>query len=1161
MKMRCLAAVWACSIVSGLAATAAPDTASGAVAGATPPVRVEGGLVQGEATDGLVVYKGLPFAAPPVADLRWRPPQPAPGWTGVRGADHYAPGCLPSMGDAPPSGASEDCLYLNVWTPAKSAGDRLPVLVWIHGGGFNGGSTSVPVHDGAKLARRGVVLVSIAYRVGVLGFYAHPELSAESPHRVSGNYGLLDLVAGLQWVQRNVAAFGGDPGRVTIFGESAGGIAVSMLCASPLAKGLFRGAISQSGGSFGPLSQSPSPGENMRSLAQAEVTGVELARAAAAPSLRELRALPAAKVIEAGRRQGGMAWPVVDGWVIPDDQYRLYEAGRFNDTPILVGYNSDEGLSFTRARTSAEYVAGVRARYGPFADRLLDAYPTAADRVPKTARDLARDSAFGWHTWSWARLQSSRGRGKAFLYYFDQHPEHAPGTPEADHGSPHGVDVPYVFENLETIQRPLSDGDRRVSDAMAAYWTNFAKRGDPNGAGLPVWPAFNDAQPVVMHFAGTAKTGAVPSESALRVLDGYFAWRRSQALPFVSPIFGDHMVLQRGRPNAIWGWSQPGDAVRVEIGDASATATAGADGRWQARVEPPPAGGPYALKISGRQVVHLQDVLVGDVWLCAGQSNMQFGLSQANGGADELRSASPQIRYFVVGQRVSYTRVDVPRGSWKLVSPETNGQPFGGVSAVAYFFARRLNASLHVPIGLVQVAVGGVPGETLASPASLRPLGDFDAGLDEVEARAKDGSPEYGNYILHWYDAYDVGSRNGSWADPQLDDSAWKSVRVPGRFEELGVAGVPALVWLRRAITLPASVPQGPARLMLGSIEKMDTTYVNGRQVGASSWVENPRVYWVGGALRPGPNLIAIRLFKLKPDGGFLDSAADLKLALADGTEIPLGGEWRGRVAVDGRPPQRLPIAFENLPSMPGVLYRGMLEPVVPLALTGAIWYQGESNAARAFQYRRLLPALIGGWREAFGQGAFPFYVVGLPRYKHHADAPGTDDWAELREAQALVAKTVAHSCLAVTIDTGDPDDVHPKDKKEPGERLAACALAEHYRRELPFSGPTLASVERLPGALKLRFAHADGGLVVKGEKAGEFALAGDDRQFHWADARVDGDAVVVSSPSVPDPKAARYAWQANPVATLFNRDGLPAAPFRTDDWPGVTEALGGTEP
>ena len=492
---------------------------------ATPaPVKVEGGLVEGAADGDLAVYKGIPFAAPPVGDLRWRAPQPVQKWEGVRKADHYAPACVPSMGGPAPSGISEDCLYLNIWTPAKSPSERVPVLVWIYGGGFNMGATSYPVHDGAKLARHGVVLVSISYRVGILGFFAHPELSAESPHRVSGNYGLLDMMAGLAWIQRNIASFGGDPKKVTIFGESAGGIAVSMLCASPLSHGLFQGAISESGGSFGPFSKTPSPGENMRVLGDAEASGVELAGAL---SLRDLRALAPEKLLETAKRQHGMAWPIVDGWVIPDDQYKLYTEGRFNDTPILVGYNSDEGLSFPAGRTPEEYTANVKTRYGPFADRLLAAYPAAADAVPKTARDLMRDSAFGWHTWAWARLQAEKGKGRVFYYCFDQHPAYPADSKEAGHGSPHGVDVPYVFQNLEDLHRPATADDQRISDAMATYWTNFAKRGDPNGIGEPEWPAFSDKHPVVMYFAGTAHTGPVPSEKSLRVLDEYFAWRRS----------------------------------------------------------------------------------------------------------------------------------------------------------------------------------------------------------------------------------------------------------------------------------------------------------------------------------------------------------------------------------------------------------------------------------------------------------------------------------------------------------------------------------------------------------------------------------------------------------------------------------------------------------
>lgn len=625
-------------------------------------------------------------------------------------------------------------------------------------------------------------------------------------------------------------------------------------------------------------------------------------------------------------------------------------------------------------------------------------------------------------------------------------------------------------------------------------------------------------------------------------------------LPFVSPIFGDNMVLQRGKPNTVWGWSQPGDAVRVEIGDNSATATAGPDGRWRASIQPPPPGGPYTIRITGRQSVELHEVLVGDVWICAGQSNMQFGLAQARNGAEEMKAAEhPLIRFYVVGQRAAYSGVDVPRGAWKIVSPGTVGG-FGGISAAAYFFARRLQESVHVPIGLIQAAVGGVPAETFASADALRPLKDFDAGIAEVERRLKMGGPQYGNYIMHWYDEYDTGSRSGSWADPALDDSSWKPVQIPGGFKELGAGDVPSLCWFRREFTLPETLPPGMARLYLGSIEKMDTTYLNGQQVGASSWVENPRTYFArGGVLKPGRNVIAIRVFKLKPDGGFLGKPDELYLKLGDGTVIPLSGQWKGKVSVDARPPHPLPVGFENLPTMPGVLYNGMLGPIAPIAITGAIWYQGESNSERAYQYRKLLPAMIADWRKLFGQGDFPFYIVSLPAFKHRSEAPKEDSWAEMREAQAIAAKNVPNSCLAVTIDTGDPDNIHPIDKKEAGERLALCALGEFYGRKVPHAGPTLSRVERITGALKLHFDHADGGLVVKGDKLGEFSIAGDDRKWYWADARIEGDAVIVSSNSVPEPKAARYAWQSNPAATLSNGAGLPAVPFRTDDWPGIT--------
>lgn len=485
------------------------------------PIKIVDGLIQGSFEEGLTVYRGIPFAAPPVGNLRWHAPEPVKKWDTVLQAKKFAPG--PMQGGTPPSGKSEDCLYLNVWSPATSANEHLPVLVWIYGGGFNAGATSEANYSGEKLAKKGVVLVSIAYRVGQLGFLAHPELSAENPNHVSGNYGLLDMIAGLKWIQKNIAAFGGDPKKVTIFGESAGGIAVSMLCASPLAKGLFHGAISESGGSFGPSRMTTFPGENMKKLHDAESAGEAYVKNAGFSSITDLRKLDADK-LPAVR---GLAWPIIDGWVIPDDQFKLYEANKYNDVPILVGYNSDEGASFSPPKTPADYIAAVKTRYGKFADDLLKAYPVDSATVPKTARDLSRDAAFGWHTWSWARLQSQKGKSKVFYYYFDQHPNYPEGSPRYGYGSPHGQEVAYVFEHLNTSNPDITKTDLEISDAMATYWTNFAKYGDPNGKGLANWPTFSDKNPVVMYFNQTPHTGTVPSAESLKVLDAYFKWRRS----------------------------------------------------------------------------------------------------------------------------------------------------------------------------------------------------------------------------------------------------------------------------------------------------------------------------------------------------------------------------------------------------------------------------------------------------------------------------------------------------------------------------------------------------------------------------------------------------------------------------------------------------------
>ena len=497
------------------------------------PVRTQGGLVQGATEDGLAVYKGIPFAAPPIGDLRWRAPQPPPSWTGVRDATKFAPACMQISFANPTLGmeavqTSEDCLYLNIWTPAKSPAGRLPVMVWIYGGGFTIGATSTSQYNGANLAQKGVVFVSIAYRLGPFGFLAHPQLTAEQGGH-SGNYGLLDQIAGLQWVKRNIAAFGGDPGRVTIFGESAGGISVSMLAASPLARGLFQGAISESGGNFAPAQRDTEGGENMHSLARAEKQGAAFLAKLGAASIAAARKKSAGDILKlSGGALGAGWWPIFDGYALLGDQYQLYESGRYNDTPVLIGTNSDEGALFVASTTAAKYEAGIRSGYGEYAGRILAAYPAGSDaQALRSARDIFRDTAFAWPTWAWARLQSRAGKGKVYVYYFSHRPPY-PDLPQfKGWGAAHAGELSFVFGNFPSALHP-SAADRAVSDKMISYWTNFAKTGDPNGKALPRWPAFTNSSARVMDLNDPSQAIAVPHLDKLQVLDGYYAWRRGQ---------------------------------------------------------------------------------------------------------------------------------------------------------------------------------------------------------------------------------------------------------------------------------------------------------------------------------------------------------------------------------------------------------------------------------------------------------------------------------------------------------------------------------------------------------------------------------------------------------------------------------------------------------
>lgn len=497
-------------------------------------VGVEGGMVNGVVQDNVTIYKGIPFAAPPTGDLRWKAPQPVIPWQGVLAADKFGPACpqapfpnTSSMKNCVGE-TSEDCLYLNVWTPASSLLEKRPVMVWIHGGGFAIGAPSIENYDGKKLAQKGVVVVSIAYRLGVLGFMAHPQLSSENTLGISGNYGLLDQIAGLKWVQNNISAFGGDPGNVTIFGESAGGISVSMLCASPLAKGLFKRAISQSGGSFGPIREQKLSG-TVLSLKGAETQGVNFAERMGAKSLAQMRQMTPEQFLKdpEAANMGGF-WPVCDGHVIVDDQYKLYSKGQYNDVDVMIGTNSNEGAIFVHGVNAKQHKASLQKTFGPLAEKALRVYPAIDDAFAlQSARNIFRDTIFAWPSWVWARLQKETGRSNVYVYYFDQRqPPRLQGHSLSS--AAHADDINYVFGHVvHNYNFQYTDDDRKLSDLMMDYWVNFAKTGNPNKEGLPQWPQFDTGGNTVMYLKNTAcHPGPIPNIKQLEFMEEYFKWLR-----------------------------------------------------------------------------------------------------------------------------------------------------------------------------------------------------------------------------------------------------------------------------------------------------------------------------------------------------------------------------------------------------------------------------------------------------------------------------------------------------------------------------------------------------------------------------------------------------------------------------------------------------------
>lgn len=494
---------------------------AGLAAAAPKPVQLDSGWLEGVDEGGITVYKGVPFAAAPIGDLRWREPQQPAAWKGVRRADAYAPACMQSgvsmPGETPPA-VSEDCLYLNLWVPKRRADERLPVLVWIHGGGYINGSASMPLYHGDRLAQRGMIVVTVAYRLGVLGFLAHPELTRESSRATSGNYGLLDQVAALGWIQRNISAFGGDPARVTIAGQSAGAMSVSILMASPRTRGLFQGAIAQSGGLFEPLQLAPS-----YLLANAERDGEKYAASVGATRLSELRALPASRFLEGGA--GKIGHPVIEPDLLPMAPYDVFARGHQADVPVLLGSNADEARALTDVShvTAETFSSDLKRRFGSLPAEIVAAYPHDTDVQARQARlDLERDLRFGWDISIWARLSAKRARAPVYYYSFAQRPPFPRGSVYQDWGASHFAELWYVFDHLDQISQTSTPGDRRLAYTIAGYWSNFVKSGDPNRPGLPTWPAYRGDDTGVMLLRDPPSVVNVPNMHRLRVFDAAY---------------------------------------------------------------------------------------------------------------------------------------------------------------------------------------------------------------------------------------------------------------------------------------------------------------------------------------------------------------------------------------------------------------------------------------------------------------------------------------------------------------------------------------------------------------------------------------------------------------------------------------------------------------
>ena len=627
----------------------------------------------------------------------------------------------------------------------------------------------------------------------------------------------------------------------------------------------------------------------------------------------------------------------------------------------------------------------------------------------------------------------------------------------------------------------------------------------------------------------------------------------SQDKPFLHALFSDNAVLQRDRAVPVWGWTAPGQTVTVNLDGKNTTAKADASGQWMARIGPYSAGGPHTLKVAGAtpaENITRNNILFGDVWLCSGQSNMEMGIGNVNNADQEIAAANyPNIRLFTLPRIPSDTPLTNVNSQWLICNPTNIKQGnWNGFSAVGYFFGRKLNQELGIPIGLISSSWGGTIAEAWVSESSLGTLTDFQAPIAAAHADVAQRSVPFPTRMETWVKANDPGY-DTNWTT-STNDTQWKTISLPGSWEGSGITELTdfdGVTLFRREVIVPDAWAGHDLTLSLGAIDDIDETYWNGKVVGSTNGWMAPRSYTIPGAqVKAGRNLIAIRVTDTGGNGGLSGPADALKLSLNAANSLPLGGAWKYHISIPAAKLSTMPKPSDSgEPNRVDVLYNGMIAPLQPYGIRGAIWYQGESNAGRAEQYNRLLPVLINDWRKQFNT-QLPFYIVQLSGFMAPDDAPKNDDWPRLRAAQQHTADTVANSGIAITTDIGDEKDIHPKDKQNVGLRLALSALAQTYGKKVEYLGPVFKSATPQGERLALNFSHTEGGLSIKGDANRIFAVAGADRNWFWATPQIDGNRVILTSPVVPKPLYARYAWSNLPRATLYNGAALPAAPFQT---------------